>query len=383
VIMTGQFMLTTSLPAYTIHIGGTAADAGILAGVFTLAALICRPFLGKLLDSRGRQIVIMIGTAILILSALLYPLMTIIPLLILIRFIHGSGYSAFTTSIGTIVADILPTKRLSEGIAYIGIAGTIATAIGPVLGLYLAGRDFILLFAVLAVLGIIGLIGSSQLNYEKRRQTVASATPKRGKLFEKSALRCALVALCMSLPLDAVMIFIATYGLERGIKSIGLFFPVHAAAMLLSRLLLGRVVDKIGPNRVFFPSMLLGVFAFVMLAFAQSDAVMLVAAFIFGIPIGIAYTIVNAILIRLSPPDSLGAANATFMAFSDIGFGMGSILMGFAIQQFGFTIFFLIAAGCFALAVIVYMALLWSKVRQHHEAGKAAIAAAAIEATKL
>jgi MFS family permease len=359
-----HYMLITSMADYLAGIGGSAADAGILGGAFTLAALLSRPFIGKILDSRGRRVVLIGGSAIILAASAAYPLLTIIPLLVLLRMFHGIGYSSFTTSSNTIVADIVPATRLSEGLAFAGIGGTIATATGPVLGIYLAGKSYGLFFTVLAALGLVTLAGSFLVKYEKREPSVAKGPQVRGKLYEKSAMRCSIVILLMSLPLDAVMIFISTYGAERGMQHTNLFFPVHATAMLLSRLTLGRLADRVGPNRILLSSLVLEIAAFVMLAYARTDTVMILAAFIFGIPLGISFTIMQAILIRTSPRDSLGAANATFLAFADIGFGLGSIVMGYSIQYLGFTAFFLIGGVCILLSMVAYLFLIWSKAHK-------------------
>jgi len=62
----GHFMLLTSLSDFALSIGGTAADAGVVSFAFTLAALLFRPLFGKLLDAKGRRIVLIIGMLILI-----------------------------------------------------------------------------------------------------------------------------------------------------------------------------------------------------------------------------------------------------------------------------------------------------------------------------
>ena len=361
----GHYMLLTSLSDYTLSIGGSAAEAGIVSGAFIMAALIFRPFLGSLLDSRGRRVVLIAGTAVMLAAASIYPLITVVPLLILVRFINGSGFSAFSTASGTIVADIVPARRLNEGLSYVSVAGTIATALGPMIGFYLAKDNFGLFFLVVAVVSLIALIGSFVVNYEKTLQRQKTGKTG-GRLFARSALRCAITVLFMNLPLDAIMIFLAGYGAERSMKQIGLFFTVHAAAMLLAKLTLGRYADRIGPNRIFIPVMVIGILSMIILAYAQTDAVMLIAAFIFGIPMGITTTILNSIIIRSTPADRLGAANATFMAFADIGSGLGAMILGFAIQYFSFTAFFLIAAACFALSVLSYLVLVWQKAHQQH-----------------
>jgi MFS family permease len=57
-------------------------------------------------------------------------------LLIAVRFIHGATFGIISTSSETIIADIVPEKRRGEGIGYYSLSQTIATAIGPFLGMW-------------------------------------------------------------------------------------------------------------------------------------------------------------------------------------------------------------------------------------------------------
>jgi MFS family permease len=372
-----HYMLLTSLPAFTAHIGGTAADAGILAGSFTLAGILLRPLFGMILDARGRRIVLTLGAVVLVVTTALYPIVTLIPLLVLLRFVHGGGFSAYTTAAGTVLADIVPKTRLAEGIGYVGIAGTVATALGPVIGNYLAVRDFNLLFVILVALGLACLAGAFWMDYERKGiggSVEPPLAPRKGRFFEKSALWVSLVAFFVCFPLDAVMIYMQTYGASRGFENIGLFFPVHAVGMVLTYLFLGRMVDRVGPGRIFVPSLLLVVASFVLLAVARGEWVVGVAAFLFGVGLGLIGAILRAMVIRLSPPDSLGAANATYMTASDLGFGLGAVSLGALVQTSGFTAFYLVSAGFGVLALGLYLIALRPQLARHRLDSAQAIA---------
>lgn len=364
-VYTGQYMLSTSLPAYILKIGGNEASAGLVVGIFTLAALVFRPLIGKILDTTGRRVVMVLGSIILIAAASAYPWVMAIPMLLVLRVLHGVGHSAFTTGAGTIIADIIPQTRLTEGISYYGIAGDVATALGPVLGIWLTVNGFNPMFIVLIVIGVISLAGSSLLNYEKKKPVEKPVILTKGGWFEKTALRTSLVVLVMSLPLDAVMVFMPLFGRERGIVSIALFFPLHTVGMLAAKLSLSRMANRIKANYIFIPSLLLLALSFLMLAFASSDLVVAIASVFFGLGLGMTYTLLNTILIRLAPPDRLGAANATYMASIDIGFGAGAIILGFFLQVAGFAIFFLAAALIYLIALVVYLLILVPEMNKH------------------
>ena len=53
----------------------------------------------------------------------------------LIRFIHGIAFGFSSTATGTISSRIIPENRKGEGIGYYGLSVTLASAIGPFIGL--------------------------------------------------------------------------------------------------------------------------------------------------------------------------------------------------------------------------------------------------------
>jgi MFS family permease len=197
------------------------------------------------------------------------------------------------------------------------------------------------------------------------REPSTSASIGKGRLFEPSALWIALVSFFSFFPLDAIMMYIATYGKDRGFAHISLFFPVHAVGMILTYLFLGRIADHVGAKRLFLSSLALVLLTYVMLAAAKDEIMVAVAAFIFGIGLGLESALLRDFLIRLSPKASLGAANATYMTASDLGYGSGSVVLGFVLQGAGFTVFFLVSLVATALAVGVYLAYVRPQLARH------------------
>lgn len=64
VINLSGIILITVLPLFTLTIGGNNTIAGLLSTFLTMSALVFRPFFGKMLDSTGRRIVLVIGLSL-------------------------------------------------------------------------------------------------------------------------------------------------------------------------------------------------------------------------------------------------------------------------------------------------------------------------------
>ena len=53
------------------------------------------------------------------------------------RVLFGIGFGMTSTSFPTMASDVIPIKRLGEGMGYFGLSTTLAMSIGPMIGLTL------------------------------------------------------------------------------------------------------------------------------------------------------------------------------------------------------------------------------------------------------
>ncbi len=359
-IVTAVSMLMITLPLYVLELGGSGVMSGMVVGVYAFSALLCRPLTGKLSDVRGRRPVMIGGILLLITAFLFMQLAVSVPLLLAVRIIQGVGFSAHSTAAGTVIADVVPSSRLTEGIGYYGVSNTLPTAFGPPLGLYLiAEHSYNLLFGTAAVCAVIGLLLALPIRYKLVKKTYNN--DEKLSIFEGTAVFPGLVMFFITLGLGGIMTFLPQYAAERRIEGIGLYFTVYACALLLSRLFSGRLADRRGSRTVMVPGLVLIAGSFVLLGFAGSLPLTLLSALMFGIGFGSVQPAMNALAVRRVLPERRGAASALFTASMDLGMGTGSILWGAISQKHGFTTVYLICAGCAAVSAGVYMFLISRK----------------------
>ncbi len=372
-INTASILLISILPLYAMSLGGNNLIAGVIMTIFTFSALIFRPAFGKMLDTKGRKGVLILGLIIFSLSSILFLFTTNIMLLLLLRFVQGIGLSAYSTALGTILSDVVPMSRLSEGVGYFGIAGTISMAIGPSLGLYLYTQfDFQVTYIVTFIIAACSIIFAFLINYGKKKENIlegsseyqqsAGVADKRNKqrnnFIEKTSIRPCIVMFFTVISISSVFSFMPIFGETRNIRNIGSFFTVYAVSVILSRIITGRIADRYGFYKAFLPSTLLTVIMFITLAFANSLPAVLLAAVFYGVGYGTLQPIINAIVIKLAPPERRGSANATYYATMDISFGLGSLVWGAASQYFGFTAVFLACAASVVISLVIYYLIL-------------------------
>ena len=57
-------LLITPLPLYVQELGGGATQVGLAQTTFAISALAIRPYMGRLIDTRGRKPALLVGAAI-------------------------------------------------------------------------------------------------------------------------------------------------------------------------------------------------------------------------------------------------------------------------------------------------------------------------------
>jgi MFS family permease len=352
-----DYLLVTAVPLYALRFGGDESTAGAFMSIISLTALFVRPLLGHLLDVRSRRLVLILAIAGFSAAALFYGRMTSLGWILALAGLHGLGISGITTAAPTVYVDVTPRPRLAEGISLFGLAMNLTAAIGPVAALWLI-QSFSHQTAFSAALIILVLAGGLiwPLNYEKRRQkpsTVSRLT--LSSLLEKSAFKPAAYQLLLGFGASIIFSFVPLYAAARNIVNIGPFFIINAAFGLAASLVIGRLALKYGIRRLFVPALLLVCLSFVLLAYARTLPLMILAAALYGLGNSVGFALINIISMETAPASRRGAANATLYAAMDIGVALGSLVIGTVAARFSFTFAFLVAGGIVFLDLFLFL----------------------------
>ena len=347
-------MQSVTMPLYMQSIGFSATVAGLMMTVYMLASLCSRPFIGLALDRYRRWPIVVGGTALFALASATLGYLSILWLLIFIRFLHGIGFASHATGINTMGTDVIPESRLSEGIGYLGLTNSLSTAVAPAMALALiAAIDYSRTFLVIFALAAAAVVISITIRYEKKLPPRPKEAARRkltwADLFEKSSLLPSVVILFLSAANTSLNTFLPTYGEARGIAQVGLFFTMNAAAMAVARLTCGWLSKRFGDKRIMRAGMILCFCGYLVIFFSRSAPGLWAAGIVYGFGYGIVYPVLNAMAVVRANPARRGAANATFLMFLDTGIALGSLIWGLAIDFLGVRWLYLLCALCVAV----------------------------------
>lgn len=352
------YVFTPILPVYVIQLGGSRFEASLVIAMLTGCSLVLRPIVGAAIDRHGIRPFLRGGASVFVVAALGYMPAGAVLLLLLLRAVQAIGLCSFSTAANTRAADLAPPGQQGETIGWYGIAQTTALAVAPAISAtalpYVPIRHLFLLSALCA-LAALGLVWT--LCLPPGREAMGPEPPSPGRpttLWTPRIITASLAYLSCRLSYGAILAFLPITAYERGIKGFGLFFTVLAVTSVGTRAGAGRVSDLLGRKAVSVPAMLGVAAALVLLSGAGSLGALLLAGALWGLGTGSAHTALQSLVIETAPLSHRAATIAIFTAGSELGVGLGSVLLGAAGQLLGLPIMFLIAAGIVLVGLLVH-----------------------------
>lgn len=376
IVSSVNFLLTLVFYLLIVIIGVYAVDeyhasaslAGLVTGIFIVGTLIGRLFIGRSIDSIGRKRTLFIGLILYILTTSLYFIHLGITFLLITRLLHGITLGIASTATGTIVAQIIPKRRKGEGIGYYSMSSTLATAIGPFIGLYMSQHTSTqLIFSLCLALGIFSLITAffvSVPGLEGATKTTEIKGVKLSHFIEPKAVPIALITLIIGFCYSSVLSFINFYAIEiNQVRAASFFFLVYSIAVLVSRPFTGRFMDVKGANYVMYPAFVLFTAGMLILGLAHNSITLLLAGIFIGLGFGNMQSCTQAIAIKVTPPQRMGLATSTFFIFLDAGLGFGPYLLGFFLPYSSYSTLYMILGVVVLVSSALYFLLHGKKER--------------------
>jgi MFS family permease len=351
------YLLMVIIASYAVDkFGASTGVAGLVSGLFIIGILAGRLGTGRVIEGIGNKKVLIAGAICFVITSLLYFVAVSLPLLIIIRLIHGFAFGIASTATGTIAAHIIPLHRRGEGIGYYSMSTIMAAALGPFLGIVLLQYvDFTMIFVVTSLLPVISLaisctVGGQARKISGRDQAKGPKSFQVSNYLEFRALPISIIMLVIGASYSGLLIFLSLYTRQIHLEEASsFFFPLYAATVVVSRPFSGRLLDARGANFVIYPCLF--IFAIGMFLFSQAShgIALLSAAVIIGLGYGNFLSCAQAISIKAVPPEKLGLATSTFFICMDLGFGVGPYLLGSLVPFTGYR-------GLYLIMVMVILA---------------------------
>ncbi|MDT8717599.1 MFS transporter [Clostridium sp. 19966] len=352
------YLLVPTLPTYAKQTGGSAIEASLVVSIFSITALSFRFLVGKASRKFGHVRVILMAAAVLALTTFSYIFIPIIGI-ILVRIIQGAGWGMASTTVASLVSEIVPEKRRGEGMGYYSLSMIIAMSLAPVVGIMVMNAySFRFIAYTSIVFMIIAAFLLKGVKVDKGKRENAKYEDKgfsMQDLFEKTALLPSFLCFFLAMTLCAIMSYIMLYGKEIKMNNIWIYFIGHVTMILVTRPFIGKIFDRVGQKVVIIPGAAAMIIGLLILANVHSVPTLIAASLFYGFGYGAVQPSLQAWAVNRAPAHRKAEANSTFLSSMDLGFTFGPILLSMVAAGKGYGFMYGISSIFMIIFIAVYL----------------------------
>lgn len=357
---------TPLLPMFARELGAEPPLIGLLMGASTLTGVFLKFPAGALSDLLGRRALLLAASCVFALMPFGYLAVSSLPLLFVLRFMHGSATAIFSPVAAASLSDIAPPARRGAWLSTYSTAQGAGQVVGPVLAGYLmAGGRFDRAFVTSGAIGLI--VPAIVAGWRKPRRIAnhrASWRDLPGAIADVVRDRLVLitsVAQAAQFVLNGALgAFLPLYGrdvLQLTTAQVGWLFALQTFTTLAVRPAMGFLSDRAGRRGLIVAGLTACGLGVVALSLAGSAAAASAAVVTYAAGAAMTTGATSAYITDLTHRQRYGAAHGVFGAIYDIGDAAGPIAAGVLVAAAGYMRMFqimaaipLIAAVGFALA---------------------------------
>lgn len=334
------FMIGVIAP-YAQSLGASEAEAGLIAGLYSLVALFVSLFAGFLVDVLGRKRCLVIGLASDTVVVYLYSLVWSPFQLAVLRVLHALGGSLIYPAFFSMVGDLNPARLGRAAGDYLAVVATTIALGAFASSILVSNLGFDAVFTTLALILAAGLLSSLKLG-----ETVGGGSPRRRILDFKRGARSSIAGGLLILVLYVVFgAVIGGFGpalLKSGVALseeeaaaiTGMGIGIATITSVPVLLTAGRLLDRGAAPVV----CVLGT-----LALSSSQALLLVSLtrqflvysfLLLGVSIGLLMSLSTYLVLNV-PPGGRGLSVGVQQTFNILGVAIGAPLAGLVLELYG------------------------------------------------
>lgn len=345
------------LALFAESLGAGPERIGLIVSVSTLTGVFLKLPSGALSDIYGRRMLLRVGVVAFGLPPFIYPFVSDLNVLTVLRFFHGLATAIFAPSALATVAELYRTERGAALGTYTACTQS-GALLGPLIGGYLAyAAGFSAAFVTAGVFGCVAVIifYSLRLNppppgIHGKGFSVVVAEMWKGFIVvakNRKVLITSSTDAAKMIANGALMAFLPLYGVAAGLNpgEVGLLFTVQSLTSFFSKPIMGRVSDRVGRHPLILIGLLICAVTFVCMPHVSLFPLLLVLSAGFGFGEAVVSSSSSALIADSSEFKTLGAGMGMQGTIMDIGHASGPLLAGVLIERMSYSNAFAIIAG--------------------------------------
>lgn len=349
-------------------LNGGDLQIGLAIGVFSFSAVLARPTIGRLGDTKGRRFLIFGGTAVTAVVLAGHALADTYLALLVARLLMGAVQGGFFVGTITLVNDLAPEHRRGEAASFFSIAIYGGMAFGPWVGEIAADRwgfdgGFLLAGGLMGIAALISwFLPPSIPDVEPGREDL----PKRKLLYGPAVWPGVIMALGI-ITFPALQGFMPKVMDERSLGDAGPVFAVYGLLVLVLRLAGRKLPDKLGTAKTATIALVGAAAGMAFMGVFVSRNGFFIGAAIVAIGGSLLYPALMVAAVEGVPANERARAMSTFTMFFELSGGVGAPVLGAVAWAAGTTVAAFFGAAVFATAGIPAL-WYWQTTRQQASA---------------
>ena len=314
-------------------LGGDQASVGWMFAAFGLTTLVLRPYAGRLADRHGRRPLLVVG-ALLCAAVMAAHAVASDPVVVLgLRLLLGVAEALFFVASIAALADLAPPGRTGEAVSYNSLALYLGLAFGP-----LAGQALLSVGGFAAAwLGGAGLAVIAAALAARVPETRPSATTDvvpgsddpAPQLIHRPSIGPGLALFCGVTAMSGFLLLAGQHAERLGLDAWSLTFLLFGGIVVVSRIVLARLPDRVAPLRVVAAALVLCAVGAILSAAAPGVGELLVGSAVLAVGMALLTPAVFTAIFRATAAAERGAAAGTATIFIDLGFAGGPLVLGY------------------------------------------------------
>ena len=333
------------------QLDGNEIDIGLNLAVFSIAAVLIRPRLGRFAERHGLRTTMIRGALLASAGTAACSVIDSRWGLLPLRCLQGIGEAALFVGAATAISDLAPKGRGAEAASYFSVAVFGGLGIGPVISESVIGKDRF--DAALWVAAGFAALSAGLAMLTPKGLRHHDGSDAGGPRFHRAAIPTGLVLALGVGGFVTFNAFMPDYSVTVGLDGSKWVFAAYAGVCLLIRIVAARVPDRIGHARAVTIALTFSGAGLAMLYLWPRPIGVFVSTVIMGIGISFNYPSLMAMTVNAVPERERVRAISTFTMFFEIGTAGGALLFGTLADLTTKRIAFLGGAASCALGLVV------------------------------
>ena len=352
---------------------------GLVTAMFFLTSALAKIFLGVFAGGKKTITFLLFAFVIFSICPMLYSITDNILLLVVLRATQGFAYAFIGTASLILAALAISSVERDKGVGTYTASLSLGLLAGPAITAFsipLFGVSNTFYFA--GLMGFVGIIAAFFLN--RKISSIEKNWQIIGVTVDKEPLKSKISAIMHNKMFDMALIgsfaFFVLFGvilayaplyaketLRFSDELISMLFLLYYIATAITRLSLGRIVERVSKSTLMIASTMLAALFSFSLAFLTDNLVFAVTFALIGAVQGVLFPVGSMLIAEYIQPSRNVLANSLYMMGIDVGQGIAPLITASVVVQCGLEYSFILSA---AISVIAVFLLIWLNTYKRH-----------------